>query len=116
MRTKGVGPQDLGISKVSPLKQTKKPEGVFDEKSRDLSSKTKPRKKTNRELYLEEMRAQNDSLRKLPKTDKHHIPTFDTSTEEGYQAQKDFYTFSPKNQKLRDLRKLGNNLRKKYGI
>jgi len=116
MRTKGVGPQGLGISKATPLKQTKEKEGVFNEKSRNLSSKTKPRKKTNRELYREEMRAQNDSLRKLPKTDKHHLPTFDTSTEEGYQAQKDFYTFSPKNQKLRDLRKLGDNLRKKYGI
>ncbi len=112
MRTKGVGPQGLGISKVSPLKQTRKPD-----ESRNLSSTTsKPRKKTNRELYRDAMRAQNDSLRKLPKTDKHHLPTFDTSTEEGLKAQKDFYTFSPKNQKLRDLRKLGANLRKKYGI
>lgn len=116
MRTKGIGPHGLGISKTSPLKQTKEKEGVFSEKSRDLSSETKPRKKTNRELYREAMRAQNDSLRKLPKTDKHHLPTFDARTEEGYQAQKDFYTFSPKNQKLRDLRKLGDNLRKKYGI
>lgn len=44
MRTKGVGPQGLGISKATPLKQTKEKEGVFNEKSRNLSSKTKPRK------------------------------------------------------------------------
>ena len=116
MRTKGIGPQGLGISKASPLKQTKEKEGVFNEKSRDLSSTSKPRKKTNRELYRDAMRTQNDSLRKLPKTDKHHLPTFDTSTEEGLKAQKEFYTFSPKNQKLRDLRKLGDNLRKEHGI
>ncbi len=107
MRTKGVGPQGLGISKASPLKQTRKPD-----ESRNLSSTAKPRKMT----YRDAMRAQNDSLRKLPKTDKHHLPTFDTSTEEGSKAQEEFYTPSPKNQKLRDLRKLGDNLRKKYGI
>jgi|14_taG_2_1085336.scaffolds.fasta_scaffold63467_2 hypothetical protein len=39
MRTKGVGPQGLGISKATPLKQTRKAD-----ESRNLSSKTKPRK------------------------------------------------------------------------
>jgi hypothetical protein len=99
------------IKKYGSLEASRKAD-----ESRNLSSKTKPREKTNRELYREEMRTQNDSLRKLPKTDKHHLPTFDTSTQKGLKAQKDFYTPSPKNQKLRDLKKLGNNLRKKHGI
>ena len=50
MRTKGVGPQGLGISKASPLKQTRKPD-----ESRNLSSTAKPRKMT----YRDAMRAQN---------------------------------------------------------
>tara|TARA_B110000285_G_C14839533_1_gene474685 strand:+ start:31 stop:477 length:447 start_codon:yes stop_codon:yes gene_type:complete len=74
------------------------------------------RKMNNRELYIRDMKKQNDSLRKLPRTDQHHLPTFDTSTEEGSKAQKDFYTPSPKNEKLRKLRKLGDKLRKKHNI
>jgi len=64
--------------------------------------------------YLAAMKKQNDSLRQLPKSDKHHLPTFDTTTQEGREAKKKFYTFSTQNQKLRDLRKLGEKLRKKY--
>ncbi len=55
------------------------------------------------------MKKQNDSLRKLPKNDKHHLPTFNSLEE-----AESFYTPSPENQKLRDIRKLGDKLRKKH--
>jgi len=138
---KGIGPRGLG---ASPLKQLRKANSVkvnkyevtprpkpfkssFKEQSpakqlRDIAPSEKKedgkglRKMNNRELYIRDMKKQNDSLRKLPRTDQHHLPTFDTSTKEGLQAQKDFYTPSPKNEKLRKLRKLGDKLRKKHNI
>tara|TARA_R110002012_G_scaffold66437_2_gene173501 strand:+ start:686 stop:1054 length:369 start_codon:yes stop_codon:yes gene_type:complete len=72
--------------------------------------------KSNKEMYFEAMKRQNDSLRALPQSDKHHVPTFDTSTKEGMEAKKKFYTFSPGNKKLGDIRKLGGKLRKKFGL
>ncbi len=138
---KGIGPRGLG---ASPLKQLRKANSVkinkheakpkpkpFKSSSkeqspakqlRDIAPSEKKedgkglRKMNNRELYIRDMKKQNDSLRRLPRTDQHHLPTFDTSTEEGSQAQKDFYTPSPKNEKLRKLRKLGDKLRKKHNI
>ena len=74
------------------------------------------RKMTNLELVHRDQAKLNDSLQKLPKGDKHHLPTFDTSTDKGMQDKIDFYTFSPKNQKLRDIRKLGAKIRKKHGF
>lgn len=67
-----------------------------------------------KEAYYADMRKQNDSLRKLPKSDKHHLPTF-PDTEKGRSDWKKFYTFSKDNQKLRDIRELGKKLRKKHG-
>ena len=90
----------------------KQTDGVFKEKA--PPSKTGKKTKSNREMYLDAMKKQTDSLRKLPESDKHHIPTFDTKTKEGLEKMKKFYTFSPENQKLRDIRKLGGKLRKKF--
>lgn len=103
---KGIGPNKLG---TSPLKQQVR------EKS-GSSSGIKPRKKSNKEMYLDDMKKQNDSLRSLPKNDKHHIPSFDISTKEGQADKIKFYTQDGNNQKLRDLRKLGDKLRIKYKI
>ena len=80
------------------------------------SGKKGKKRKSNREMYLDAMKKQNDSLRKLPESDKYHIPTFDTKTKEGMQAMENFYTSSPENQKLRDIRSLGGKLRKKFGL
>ena len=71
-------------------------------------------KQSRSAAYYADMKKQNDSLRKLPKSDKHHIPTF-PKTDKGRADHKKFYTFSPENQKLRDLRKLGIKMRKKHG-
>tara|TARA_R110002072_G_scaffold300400_1_gene477881 strand:+ start:413 stop:754 length:342 start_codon:yes stop_codon:yes gene_type:complete len=109
-RTKGIGPRGLG---VSPLKQKSQRDIAPTEKKEGGKGL---RKMNNRELYIRDMKRQNDSLRKLPKTDPHHLPTFDTSTKKGSQAQKDFYTPSPENEKLRKLRKLGDKLRKEHNI
>jgi len=109
-RTKGIGPRGLG---VSPLKQKSQRDIAPTEKKEGGKGL---RKMNNRELYIRDMKRQNDSLRKLPRTDPHHLPTFDTSTKKGSQAQKDFYTPSPENEKLRKLRKLGDKLRKKHDI
>ena len=116
MRTKGVGPQGLGIPNASPLKQTKKAEKEAE--NRDLAPPPENpggkglRKMTKQELLRRDMTKQNDSLRKLPKTDKNHLPTFDTNTDEGSDAQKEYY--SDKNN-LKRLRKLGMPIREKYG-
>ena len=80
------------------------------------SGKKGKKRKSNTEMYLDAMKKQNDSLRKLPESDKYHIPTFDTKTKEGMEDKKKFYTFSPENQKLRDIRSLGGKLRKKFGL
>ena len=79
-------------------------------------SKKGKKVKSNVDMYFDAVKRQNDSLRALPKSDKHHAPTFDTSTKKGMEAKKKFYTFSPENQKLRDIRKLGGKLRKKFGL
>jgi len=98
---------------VSPAKQLNQRDIAPTEKREDGKGL---RKMNNKELYIRDMKKQNDSLRKLPRTDQHHLPTFDTSTKEGLKAKKDFYTPSPKNEKLRKLRKLGDKLRKKHNI
>tara|TARA_B100000768_G_scaffold109788_1_gene101788 strand:+ start:426 stop:767 length:342 start_codon:yes stop_codon:yes gene_type:complete len=107
---KGIGPRSLG---TSPLKQKNQRNIAPPPKTEDGKGL---RKMNNRELYIRDMKKQNDSLRRLPRTDQHHLPTFDTSTNEGLQAQKEFYNLSPKNEKLRKLRKLGDKLRKKHNI
>lgn len=71
---------------------------------------------SNRGAYFADMKKQNDSLRKLPKNDKHHIPSFDISTKKGQADKIKFYTQDGSNQKLRDLRKLGAKLRKKHKL
>ena len=78
-----------------------------------LTKKKKSEPKTQKEKYFEAMRKQNDSLRKLPKNDPHHLPTFEDSPE-GMEKRKKFYTFSKDNKKLRRLQALGKKLRKKY--
>lgn len=103
---KGIGPNKLG---TSPLKQQ------FREKS-DSSSGIKPKKKSNRDMYFDDIKKQNDSLKSLPKNDKHHIPSFDISTKEGQAAKIKFYTQDGNNQKLRDIQKLGKDLRKKHKL
>ena len=138
---KGIGPRGLGASPLKKLRRAKhvkrnsikvttKPKpfkSSSKEQSpakqlRDIAPSEKKeggkglRKMNNRELYIRDMEKQNDSLRRLPRTDPHYLPTFDTSTEKGFKAQKDFYTPSPKNEKLRKLRKLGDKLRKKHNI
>tara|TARA_R110002167_G_scaffold151552_1_gene345510 strand:+ start:1046 stop:1399 length:354 start_codon:yes stop_codon:yes gene_type:complete len=116
MRTKGVGPRGLGVPNASPLKQTKKVESEAE--NRNLAPPPENpggkglRKMTNQELLRRDITKQNDSLRKLPKIDKNHLPTFDTNTDEGSDAQKEYY--SDKNN-LKRLRKLAMPIRKKYG-
>jgi len=123
------------LSKTSPLEQsdptkkmTQSVEPVKNKKEetrykasppentgmREISKKLIPL--TPSELVHRDQAKLNDSLQKLPKGDKHHLPTFDTSTDKGMQDKIDFYTFSPKNQKLRDIRKLGAKIRKKHGF
>ena len=82
--------------------------------TRKESSDTPAWKQSRSEAYYADMRKQNDSLRRLPKSDKHHLPTF-PDTEKGRSDWKKFYTFSKDNQKLRDIRELGKKLRKKHG-
>ena len=55
---------------------------------------------SNKGAYYADMKKQNDSLRKLPKNDKHHIPTF-PNTDKGMADRKKFYTQDGSNQKLR---------------
>ena len=70
------------------------------------------RKMTKQELLKRDMTKQNDSLRKLPKTDLNHLPTWNTSTNKGFDAQKDYYS---NKDNLKRLRKLSEPIRKKYG-
>ena len=119
MRTKGVGPQGLGVANVSPLKQTKR---NLKDKEQDQKRNIAPppdspggkglRKMTKQELLKRDMAKQNDSLRKLPKTDKNHLPTWDTSTNKGFDAQKDYYS---NKDNLKRLKKLSGPIREKYG-
>jgi hypothetical protein len=119
MRTKGVGPQGLGVANVSPLKQTKHD---LKDKGQDQERNIAPppdspggeglRKMTNQELLKRDMTKQNDSLRKLPKTDKNHLPIWDTSTDKGSNAQDKYYS---NKDNLKRLRKLGDPIREKYG-
>jgi hypothetical protein len=80
----------------------------------DNTRKQSTWKQSRSEAYYADMRKQNDSLRRLPKSDKHHLPTF-PDTKKGRSDWKKFYTFSKDNQKLRDIRELGKKLRKKHG-
>tara|TARA_R100001244_G_scaffold43720_1_gene39213 strand:+ start:328 stop:684 length:357 start_codon:yes stop_codon:yes gene_type:complete len=89
-------------------------DGRLQERKTDTTRKEPTWRQSRTQAYYEDMRIQNDSLRNLPKSDKHHIPTF-PNTKKGNDDRKKFYTFSPENQKLRDLRKLGIKMRKKHG-
>ena len=71
------------------------------------------RKMNKGELMRRDISYQNDSLRKLPKTDLNHLPTFDTNTTEGSNAQKNYYSSKDN---LKRLRKLSEPIRKKYGF
>ncbi len=50
MRTKGIGPQGLGISKASPLKQTKKPNVRGDLGIKQMAEERKKNKKKYRDV------------------------------------------------------------------
>jgi len=119
MRTKGVGPQGLGVANVSPLKQTKhdlKDGGQDQERNiappPDSSGGKGLRKMTRGEKMRRDISYQNDSLRKLPKTDPNHLPTFDTNTTEGSNAQYKYYS---NKDNLKRLKKLDGPIREKYG-
>lgn len=102
-------------------------EGNFNKKADSLISKfrdqefkkappeikPKPKPKSPHLQLRDAMRKQNDSLRKLPKNDPYHLPTFEDSPE-GFKKMQKFYTFSKDNEKLRRLSALGKKLRKKY--
>ena len=65
--------------KKSKLNAVQKPKLYYSKPK--LTKKKKSEPKTQKEKYFEAMRKQNDSLRKLPKNDPYHLPTFDDSPE-----------------------------------
>ncbi len=104
-----------GQSLPTPLYQTKRDQ----DQERNLAptpetTQGKGLRKMNKgELMRRDISYQNDSLRKLPKTDLNHLPTFDTNTTEGSNAQKNYYSSKDN---LKRLRKLSEPIRKKYGF
>ena len=103
-----------GQSLPTPLYQTKRDQ----DQERNIAptpetTRGKGLRKMNKgELMRRDISYQNDSLRKLPKTDLNHLPTFDTKTTEGSNAQKKYYSSKDN---LKRLRKLSEPIRKKYG-
>ena len=70
------------------------------------------RKMSKAELMRRDISYQNDSLRKLPKTDLNYLPTFNTNTDEGSDAQEVYYS-NKKN--LKRLKELDRPIRQRYG-
>ena len=103
-----------GQSLPTPLYQTKRDQ----DQERNIApppetTRGKGLRKMNKgELMRRDISYQNDSLRKLPNTDLNHLPTFDTNTTEGSNAQKNYYSSKDN---LKRLRKLSEPIRKKYG-
>ena len=89
---------------------------IKTDNTRKESSDTPAWKQSRTKEYYSDMKRQNDSLRKLPKTDKHHLPTFDASTKKGLKDMKSFYQLPPKNQNFKNIIKLGDKIRKKHGL
>ena len=71
------------------------------------------RKMSEAELMRRDISYQNDSLRKLPKTDLNYLPTFNTNTDEGSDAQEVYYS-NKKN--LKRLKELARPIREQYGF
>ena len=116
------------LSKTSPLEKsdpTKKmtqsvePANKKKEETRYLAPPPETtggkglRKMSKAELMRRDISYQNDSLRKLPKTDLNYLPTFNTNTDEGSDAQEVYYS-NKKN--LKRLKELDRPIRQQYGF
>ena len=101
-------PQGLGAPNPSPLSQEER----FKAPPPETTGGKGLRKMSEAELMRRDISYQNDSLRKLPKTDLNYLPTFNTNTDEGSDAQEVYYS-NKKN--LKRLKELDRPIRQQYG-